>query len=101
MHMPYRSSEPTFGIETLALHTHSANVLAELKEDGAASSSGKGGGKGKDNEDTGQRRGVWSPKMAELIVAVKQEDWTAVQLLSQSYYEGSYMLQNLVDRHGP
>ena len=101
--MPYRSSKLAFGIGILALHTHSANVLAELKEDETPSSSGKGSGKGtgKDNEDTGQKRGVWLPKMAELIAAVRQEDWTAVQLLSQTYCECSYMLQNLVDRHCP
>ena len=74
-------------------------LLAELKTIEAASSSWKGKGKGKDNEQQGQKRRGWLPKMAEMIVAIKQEDLAAVQLLAQSYYEGSYMLQELVDKH--
>ena len=82
----------------MALHTHSAMLLAELKTSAAASSSwkGKGKSKGKDNEQHGQKRGGWSPKIAEMIVAIKQEDSATVQLVAQSYYKGSYMLQELL-----
>ena len=101
VHLPHWSKKLCFGIKITPLHSHSAMLLAELKDNEAASSSGKGKGKGKgkDNEGPGQKRGGWLPKMAETIVAVKQEGWAAVQLSSQSYYEGSCMLQTLVDVH--
>jgi hypothetical protein len=63
-------------------------------EKGEKGDKGKGDGKGKKDKS----RSGWIPKIAPLLAAYYDEDWSKLKSLAASMYSGSTILAELVDQ---
>ena len=87
VHMPCWFKSCVQGMEIKHLHVHNFQLIEHLSELLQK----------RQDQQSGQKRGGWMPKMATLIKAVKAQDWDQVDWLVKSYVTSSRMLKELVD----